>query len=159
MDILADKQEDIINLSLQHFTKFKNGIIKLPNSNNKIVSLLIANRLYCNKIFIGVPTHSSVNQWYNLALMIFPNYKISVYHNMENYIHGDDNIIIGTYASYKTFSKYNFDIFIHDEMIYLTNTQSNMIKIPNNHRHKLSFHTQYKIITDENDIIVDDIPL
>ena len=124
-------QNEIINLSMTHFTNNNKGILVLTCGVGKtLISLWVAKRLNCRKILIGVPNILLLNQWETEVKRIFdrPVFKVFGVINgaaIETFLL-ESCIILTTYKSAQKIitptknKKYTFDIKILDEAHHVT---------------------------------------
>lgn len=123
-------QNEIINLSMTHFTNNNKGILVLTCGVGKtLISLWVAKRLNCRKILIGVPNILLLNQWEAEVKRIFdiPVFKVFGVINgatIATFLL-QSCIILTTYKSAQkiinpTKKKYTFDITILDEAHHVT---------------------------------------
>ena len=124
-------QEEIINLSMAHFTNNNKGILVLTCGVGKtLISLWVAKRLNCRKILIGVPNILLLNQWEIEVKRIFdmPVFKVFGVINgatIETFLL-ESCIILTTYKSAQKIitptkhKRYTFDIKILDEAHHVT---------------------------------------
>ena len=124
-------QNEIINLSMAHFTNNNKGILVLTCGVGKtLISLWVAKRLNCRKILIGVPNILLLNQWETEVKRIFdmPIFKVFGVINgatIETFLL-ESCIILTTYKSAQKIitptkhKKYTFDIKILDEAHHIT---------------------------------------
>ena len=124
-------QNEIINLSMAHFTNNHKGILVLTCGVGKtLISLWVAKRLNCRKILIGVPNILLLNQWETEVKRIFdmPIFKVFGVINgatIETFLL-ESCIILTTYKSAQKIitptkhKKYTFDIKILDEAHHIT---------------------------------------
>ena len=125
-------QSTIIDISINFFKQNNKGILILPCGTGKtVISLLIAHKMACNTILIGVPNKLLLYQWKEIFTIIFkdmPYLIVSGGVNIEDIdkfmsIH-KRYIIITTYSSsYKVLctAHHSFDIKINDECHHILN--------------------------------------
>jgi superfamily II DNA or RNA helicase len=120
-------QLDIIQKSYNHLLEFNKGILVLSCGSGKtLISLWIAKKMQSNKILIGVPNLTLIDQWEKEIKKLFniPILKVSKdckkTQLQKFFTENKKFIVITTYMSSMKLLPYHFDLKILDECHHLT---------------------------------------